>query len=160
MPKLIDLTGHTFGQLTARDRVPRPGKEAFWRCICDCGNEAIVSSYKLRTGHTRSCGCLWLTAITASHSKHGLHGTGVAKSFQKAKARCRDPRNNRFHHYGGRGIEFRFGSVQALFDHLGHRPEGMELDRIDPNGHYEPGNVRWWLKGRGVRRRSAGRGRS
>jgi hypothetical protein len=134
MPKLIDLTGHTFGQLTARDRVPRPGKEAFWRCICDCGNEAIVSSYKLRTG--------------------------VAKSFQKAKARCRDPRNNRFHHYGGRGIEFRFGSVQALFDHLGHRPEGMELDRIDPNGHYEPGNVRWWLKGRGVRRRSAGRGRS
>lgn len=59
MSKAIDLTGQRFGRLVAIERVKNNvGKETLWKCVCDCGNEKIVSSYKLKSGHTQSCGCL------------------------------------------------------------------------------------------------------
>jgi len=56
MPKLIDLTGQTYGRLTVIERVPSKKKAALWRCRCSCGNESIVQSGNLRNGHTKSCG--------------------------------------------------------------------------------------------------------
>lgn len=63
MGRFIDLTGQKFGKLTVvkrgydkRDRMGRP--IVTWECQCDCGNTINVSSQKLRTGHTKSCGCL------------------------------------------------------------------------------------------------------
>ena len=60
MGKLIDLTGQRFGRLVVLKRgIATDGRgEAFWLCQCDCGNITTVSGYKLRSGHTRSCGCL------------------------------------------------------------------------------------------------------
>ena len=49
-----DLTGRKFGMLTVVERVD--GQR--WRCRCDCGKEAIVLTYHLKSGHTKSCGCL------------------------------------------------------------------------------------------------------
>ena len=65
------------------------------------------------------------------------------KAYQMAKYRCTNPRCPSFKDYGGRGIEFRFTSFKQFFALLGPRPEGMSLDRIENDGHYEPGNVRW-----------------
>lgn len=144
MPKFIDITGKHFGRLTVLERVVHPHRaDSFWRCRCECGNEAIVSGYKMRIGHTQSCGCLWLPSITAAKIKHGQTGTPAWRSFMKARQRCCDPNNNRYALYGGRGIEFRFADFNAFFAELGERPRGTSLDRKDPNGHYEPGNVRW-----------------
>jgi len=59
----IDLTGQTFGRLTAlhvderKSTVGRGGRTR-WACSCNCGGTAIVEVAKLRSGHTRSCGCL------------------------------------------------------------------------------------------------------
>jgi hypothetical protein len=62
------------------------------------------------------------------------------------KSRCYNPKNASYKLYGGRGVtvcdEWR-GSFRAFLEHLGPRPDGMSLDRIDSNGNYEPGNVRW-----------------
>jgi hypothetical protein len=63
MPRLVDLSGKTFGHLTAISRqtdfVTRRGNaKVQWRCRCVCGNEAVVRANALTSGHTRSCGCL------------------------------------------------------------------------------------------------------
>ena len=54
-----NITGQRFGRLTAiepTDRVVR--NNVVWRCICDCGKEAFVAVKDLRSGNTKSCGCL------------------------------------------------------------------------------------------------------
>jgi hypothetical protein len=84
---------------------------------------------------TRSCGCL--------RRPHGLWDTKTYAIFSDAKSRCRNPRHQAYRWYGGRGIEFRFNSITELVADIGLCPPGLTLDRIDKNGHYEKGNVRW-----------------
>jgi len=65
-------------------------------------------------------------------------------SYRGAKSRCSHSSHPSFHRYGGRGIEFRFDSFEEFLKELGERPSDKHtLERIDNNGHYESGNVRW-----------------
>jgi hypothetical protein len=67
-----------------------------------------------------------------------------SRAYTNAKTRCTNTKNQDYHNYGGRGIKFRFQSFAEFFDHLGPKPtDNYQLDRIDSDGHYEPGNVRW-----------------
>jgi len=76
--------------------------------------------------------------------KHGLNRVPEYPIYYAAKGRCDRPNNNKYKDYGGRGIEFRFNNFQEFINHIGRRPsKGMILDRINNNGHYEIGNVRW-----------------
>ena len=63
--------------------------------------------------------------------------------YYEAKRRCTNPKHVRFKDYGGRGIEFNFLDFKEFKRELGPRPPNFELDRIDNDGHYEIGNVRW-----------------
>ncbi len=74
---------------------------------------------------------------------HGLSKTPTYQSFRNAKQRCSNPNSPQYKDYGGRGVEFRFADVWDLLADIGERPDGTTLDRIDPDGHYEAGNVRW-----------------
>lgn len=60
-------------------------------------------------------------------------------------SRCRNPNNEHYHNYGGRGIKVcaYYESFESFFADLGDRPEGKELGRLDDNKDYEPGNVKW-----------------
>ena len=61
MGKIIDLTGQKFGKLTViekSDKKDTNKQHAYWLCLCECGNKVIVNSNSLRSGNTRSCGCL------------------------------------------------------------------------------------------------------
>lgn len=80
---------------------------------------------------------------------HPRKGTGVKNdpvmartrnSYYKAKQRCKMGAR---HHACYEHVEFRFDSMMQLIDCIGVRPDGKTLDRINPLGHYEPGNVRW-----------------
>lgn len=55
--KKLDLTGQRFGHLTVLRPAENIGKKTAWVCRCDCGREAVVKTYHLRCGHTKSCGC-------------------------------------------------------------------------------------------------------
>lgn len=76
-----------------------------------------------------------------------------------AHQRCLNPGATQFRYYGGRGIEFRFLSTAFMADwllvNLGPRPANASIDRIDFNGHYEPGNLRWATKVEQSRNRSS-----
>lgn len=65
------------------------------------------------------------------------------RSFYKAKQRCKMGAR---HHKCYENVQFRIKSLQELVDAIGLRHEGQTLDRINTNGHYEIGNVRWATK--------------
>lgn len=92
---------------------------------------------------------------------HGMSRTADGRisptylSWQRMKARCLNPNASDYRHYGGRGIMVceRWFKFENFFADLGERPAGLELDRIDTNGHYEPTNCRWVTKRQNARNR-------
>ena len=88
---------------------------------------------------------------------HGQVGTGAYSSWQAMRARCLNPNNREYLRYGGRGITVceRWQSFENFLADMGLRPEGLTLDRINPDGNYEPGNCRWatWTEQRVNQRR-------
>lgn len=82
-----------------------------------------------------------LDAVNKSNTTHGMTKTPEFNSYHGAKKRCNDLSDL---WYGGRGVEFKFDSFGEFYELLGPKPTPKHsLDRIDPRGHYAPGNVRW-----------------
>jgi hypothetical protein len=61
--KLLDLTGQKFGRLTAMRFKGREGTKTLWECVCECGNSYTTAANYLRTGDTKSCGCLMQSGV-------------------------------------------------------------------------------------------------
>ena len=80
-------------------------------------------------------------------TKIGLHpdGAGLYWCWQHMKQRCFNPRNRTYRWHGGRGITVceRWLIFENFYADMGDPPPGLSLDRIDPNGNYEPSNCRW-----------------
>ena len=146
MTALMDLSSRTFMRLIVLGRAGSDkGGQATWLCLCSCGRNAVVTGSNLRSGHTTSCGCRVKELLLAARRIHGGVGTPTHLSWQAMTRRCREPKNNRYYLYGGRGITVceRWLSFANFLADMGERPEGKTLDRINVDGNYEPGNCRW-----------------
>lgn len=145
----VDLAGRRFGRWTVEELGKLVGGRRYWLCACDCGVRKQVKGDHLNSGASTSCGC-WKKDRASAQTIHGGNRRGARTpeyaSWAAMVARCTNEKDRLFKYYGARGIKVcaRWrNSFQAFLEDLGQRPEGMTLERVDNDGDYEPGNVKW-----------------
>lgn len=154
--RIIDLTGQVFERLTVTGLGDRTasGKIRWW-CMCICGKEKLAHADHLKSGSTRSCGCLNLEVLLKMSVKHGntrnKQNTPEYTAWCGMFKRCNnDPKSKSWPYYTGRGITVcqRWkDSFQNFLDDMGLKPSPLHsIDRINNDGNYEPLNCKWSTK--------------
>lgn len=143
------MSGKRFGRLVIQKFLHsrNPSRSAIWSALCDCGGTVEVNGKDLRQGKIKSCGCI-------CGEPHGMRGTKFYICWQNMKKRCLNKGIGAYARYGGKGItvcekwkDFRIFKKDLYKSYLAHIQKFGErettLDRIDPEGNYEPENIRW-----------------
>lgn len=167
----LHFVGEAFSRLTVIELIPSPrdpeGKQDAGKavCKCICGTIRTTHLSSLVSGKTKSCGCLKRDVGATLNLTHGQSKTGKRSPeygvWCNIKTRCYNPKAEERHRYGGRGIRmfpaWKF-DFSAFFAYVGKRPSPRHsLDRIDNDGNYEPGNVKWATKEEQARNTSLNR---
>jgi hypothetical protein len=161
MGAYIDITGQSYGRLrvveqwtevvgTCRGRNGslRPAHASMVRCWCSCGGEVTTRAAYIRNGDTASCGCAKREQMAERNRTHDGTGTPLYRTFRAMVTRCENSNADKWDRYGGRGIkvcaEWRndFDAFRTWAMANGYQP-GLSVDRINPDGDYEPGNCQW-----------------
>ena len=142
---VVDETGKTYGKLFVTSLLGSYKNSVYYSCTCECGNKVEVKALALRSGNTKSCGCVAREKTAARNTTHGESKTQLYGSWHRMVQRCTDPNSSDYKYYGGRGITVadEWLDFTNFKRDVGDRPPGTSLDRIDNNRGYEPGNVRW-----------------
>jgi hypothetical protein len=145
--------GTRFGRLVVVDPKCKNAKgyNTKAKCLCDCGKEKIADRSALIRNLTKSCGCYRAEITGKLNYRHG-HAVGRRvppeyMTWSNMKDRCHNTKSEFYYMYGGRGItvcpQWQH-SFEVFLSDVGLRPSSdHSLDRINPDGNYEPGNVRW-----------------
>ena len=142
MPPHVDLSGQVIRGIRVLSvaSIHPTRREYSYRCECHCGREFTASVSALRNPLVKGCGC------GQEARKHGLVATPEYGIWAAMKRRCLSPNNPAYHDYGGRGITVcdRWLDFKMFIADMDARPSPKHsIDRINNDGNYEPGNVRW-----------------
>lgn len=147
----IDLMGRRFNRLLIIGCAKTIDRRAHWECLCDCGKIVIKKAQGLLNGSVGSCGCYKRDLHRKTYTKHGhaLAGKTTPEyvAWNNIINRCYNPKNNRYHRYGGRGIKVCdewYNSFEAFLMDMGLRPSRKHsVDRIENDGDYTKNNCVW-----------------
>ena len=117
-------------------RSPNGRNHIMYICGCDCGKQVVVKAENLRSGNTKSCGCLSLEKSKERLKKHGMHGTRIYVIWQGMKSRCNNPHNLSYANYGNRGIKVcdEWQNDFEVFEYWAYKngyKDNLTLDRIN-----------------------------
>lgn len=114
---------------------------------CYCGSTFISIGADVNSGRVVSCGCYNSKILKQRMTTHGLSKTKEHRAWLEMKRRCFNPDRPGYQNYGGRGITICsqwINNFEQFLADVGYKPDdSYSLDRIDNDGNYEPGNVRW-----------------
>lgn len=146
----IDISGKKYGRLLVLSYYGTKNRRSQWLCKCDCGKEVIVDGYRLRSGKTKSCGCLSKETAREKATKHGMSSSRIYFIHNSMNERCFNPNSSEYYNYGYRGISVcdawkgRIGFENFLkWSMKNGYSDDLSIDRINVNGNYEPSNCRW-----------------
>lgn len=140
-------------RLTLLERV-RVGGKTFWNCLCSCGKRKRIREDHIKSGMSKSCGCLTIEA-SISKATHGMcrrSGAGRSPEFitwSGMRDRCSNKNNPAYGRYGGRGIVVckRWESFSAFISDMGLKPSKLHtIERINNSIGYFPSNCKWATK--------------
>jgi hypothetical protein len=143
----LNLTGQQFTRWTVVSQSGTPRGRSYWNCICICGTKEIVLSDNLRSGKSKSCGCLAKERTSLTRKTHGRSNSRLYDIWTGMIQRCYNPKRNRYNIYGGRGITVCIDWLYS-FEHfardMGEPPTPYhQIDRINNDLGYYKENCRW-----------------
>lgn len=139
--KANDLTGQTFGSLTAIKPIGKKGKNVVWEFLCECGNTHIAEGYSVKaqvkkTKHPKapSCGCVNKVTTHELRIDHGLSNHSLFWVWTAMLDRCYNPNSNSYHKYGAKGVivcEEWKNSFKSFYDWAitNNWKQGLHLDK-------------------------------
>lgn len=151
MPVTLDLTNQRYNRLVAKTRLSERSDcgHVQWSCLCDCGNEVVVVVGALRSGNTKSCGCL-NRETTIQRNKdaatHGMSRTPVYQAWNAMIQRCENINDSHYPDYGARGITVceSWKTFENFYADMGDKPsDAHSIDRVRNGEGYSPSNCCW-----------------